>query len=141
MDKASNDPCMLIPCCKDPQGDVVYNYSVPAGLPVKRMAGAGTHDDKYIVELEGVGTRLFIGAANRDWPATARVEERLSAVARAACEQTVGRAELGGEVDIEGLRELAREGSKAGGPRDLGHAPRERRVDLHVSVLGCKLVT
>ena len=43
MDKASNDPCMLIPCCKDPQGDVVYNYSVPAGLPVKRMAGAGTH--------------------------------------------------------------------------------------------------
>ena len=41
------------------------------------------HDEKYIVQLQGVGARLFIGAANRAWPASERVEERFAAVARA----------------------------------------------------------
>lgn len=60
------------------------------GIPLRTITndalrGAGTHDDKYIVELQGVDGRIFIGAANRDWPAAERVEERLSAVGRAAC--------------------------------------------------------
>lgn len=52
----------------------------------KALGSAGTHDDKFIVELQGSGgARLFVGAANRDWPAAERIEERFSAVSRAAC--------------------------------------------------------
>ena len=43
------------------------------------------NDAKYIVALQDTGSRLFVGAVGREWPDSERVEERLSAVARAAC--------------------------------------------------------